>query len=282
MALLALASLIWAFSFGLIKQHMTVLDPAFVAFARLALALLAFAPFFRPRGGLLPLRLRLIAVGAVQFGLMYLAYVAAFRLLHAYQVALLTLTTPVLVCLCTALIARRLSGLALAAAALSFFGAAVALNPHALGHAQWAGVAMVQFSNLCFAAGQVAYRHYKPRFAQTPYREDMAWLYLGAALATLPFAAAGAAPSIHQLTPERLGTLLYLGVIASGLGFYLWNRGATRVRSAELAVMNNAKTPLAVAVSLIVFGEQANLLRLCLGAGLMALASVLASRTAKD
>ena len=62
-----------------------------------------------------------------------------------------------------------------------------------------------------------------------------------------------------DLTPPQLWTLLYLGVIASGAGFFLWNVGATRVTAGTLAVMNNAKIPLAVAVALIVFGESANL-----------------------
>ncbi|MFM7261548.1 MAG: hypothetical protein ACKO3W_13190, partial [bacterium] len=47
-------------------------------------------------------------------------------------------------------------------------------------------------------------------------------------------------------TPQWL-TLIYLGVGASGVGFFLWNVGATKVAPATLAVMNNAKVPLGVA-----------------------------------
>ena len=69
-----------------------------------------------------------------------------------------------------------------------------------------------------------------------------------------------------------------LGVAASGLGFFLWNRGATRVSAGTLAAMNNVKIPLAVACSLVVFGEQADLPRLFLGGGLMASAVWLAQK----
>ena len=61
------------------------------------------------------------------------------------------------------------------------------------------------------------------------------------------------------LTSSQFLTLLYLGMLASGLGFFLWNVGATRVGAGTLAVMNNAKVPLAVAVALVFFGEHAHL-----------------------
>jgi len=44
---LLLVSLVWAFSFGLIKGHLTALDPATVAFARLFLAAAVFVPLVR-------------------------------------------------------------------------------------------------------------------------------------------------------------------------------------------------------------------------------------------
>jgi len=78
------------------------------------------------------------------------------------------------------------------------------------------------------------------------------------------------------------GVLLYLGVVASGVGFFLWNRASVSVRSAQLAVMNNAKIPMAIAVSVIAFGERANWLRLGVGTALMLVAGALATRAAVD
>jgi len=68
---------------------------------------------------------------------------------------------------------------------------------------------------------------------------------------------------------KQAGTLLYLGVLASGLCFFWWNKGAVLTNAGTLAVFNNLKIPLAVAVSLLVFGESTDLPRLILGGGLM-------------
>ena len=69
-------------------------------------------------------------------------------------------------------------------------------------------------------------------------------------------------------------------MVASGLGFFLWNVGATRVGSGTLAVMNNAKIPLAVACSLLIFGEQADPLRLAARLALLGAAGWLAEHRA--
>jgi drug/metabolite transporter (DMT)-like permease len=89
------------------------------------------------------------------------------------------------------------------------------------------------------------------------------------------------APSL-ALTTQQWLTLLYLGVGASGLGFFLWNVGATRVAPATLAVMNNAKVPLGVAASIVVFGEAADLNGLLAGFALLGAALWLAVRAERS
>jgi drug/metabolite transporter (DMT)-like permease len=81
-----------------------------------------------------------------------------------------------------------------------------------------------------------------------------------------------------QLRGAQLAVLLYLGLLASGIGFFLWNVGATRVGTGVLAVFNNVKVPLAVLVSLLFFREQTDLARLALGGGIILLALYLNSR----
>ncbi|MBK7826332.1 MAG: EamA family transporter [Nannocystis sp.] len=103
MPLLIVATLLWALSFGLIKQQLAGLDPNLVAWARLALALPLLLPFLRWRElSLWPGRpwrqaLWLVLIGAVQYGLMYTGYLASFRYAAAHQVALFTVTTPLYV-----------------------------------------------------------------------------------------------------------------------------------------------------------------------------------------
>jgi len=55
---------------------------------------------------------------------------------------------------------------------------------------------------------------------------------------------------------------------AAGLGFFLWNRGATKVSAGVLAVMNNGYMPIAVLAGVLLYNESAAPLRLSVGAGL--------------
>jgi drug/metabolite transporter (DMT)-like permease len=276
MPLLVLVSLIWAFSFGLIKGRLTGLDSAFISAARLGLALLVFLPFLRFKG--LPLRtaVALVLIGAVQFGVMYLAYNESFRFLHAYEVALFTITTPILVTLLADALEWRLHARALLAALVAVVATALVVVKSGAIQVTLAGFALVQLSNAAFAAGQVLYRRVRARNAAIRDREVFALLYAGAfAVAAIAMQARGASVAF---TAEQFWVLVYLGVLASGLGFFLWNVGATRVGAGTLAVMNNAKVPLAVACSLIVFGERASLPWLGASLALMGVAVWLAHR----
>lgn len=276
MPLLVLVSFIWAFSFGLIKGRLAGLDSAFISAARLGLALVVFLPFLRLRGLAPGTAFALTGIGAVQFGLMYLAYNESFRYLQAHEVALLTLTTPILVTLFADALDRTLRLRALFAAALAVVGGAFVVARSEGVAFTLAGVALVQLANLAFAVGQVLYQRLRVRRPALRDREVFGLLYAGAfvvALATMLARDAVATPDAAQFA-----TLLYLGVIASGLAFFLWNLGATRVSAGTLAVMNNVKIPLAVLCSLLFFGEQANLPRLAASLALMGVAVWLAKK----
>lgn len=267
---LLLVSLIWAFSFGLIKRHLGGVDSAFVAAARLGLALVVFLPFLRLRGVTVRTALALAGIGAVQFGLMYLTYIESFKYLQAYEAALFTITTPIFVTLLADAFERTLRPWALGAAVLAVAGTAfVAVKSPNL-NITLTGLALVQVSNAAFALGQVWYRRLRARQPRLNDREVFALVYAGA------FVVAAAAMVTRgvsiQLTPPQIGTLLYLGILASGVGFFLWNVGATRVSAGTLAVLNNAKVPLAVAASLLAFGESANLPALLASLVVMSLA----------
>lgn len=275
MPLLLLVSLLWAFSFGLIKS-LSGIDAAFLSAARLALALLVFVPFLRLRRLAPRTAAALAGIGAVQFGLMYLAYNESFRFLQSHEIALFTLTTPVLVTLLADALERTLRGRALFAALVAVAGAACIVVKATPTAGTVAGVVLVQLSNAAFALGQVLYRRLRTREPALRDRDVFGLLYAGALAVALPVSLARTDFAALPLTATNVGVLLYLGVIASGLGFFLWNLGATRVTAGTLAVMNNAKIPLAVAVSLIVFRENADVPRLLAGGALMGVAVWLA------
>ena len=253
-------SLLWAFSFGLIKRHLAGVDSAFVATIRLGLSLVVFLPFLRLRGVSVRIGLTLAAIGAVQFGVMYLAYIESFRYLHAYEAALFTITTPIFVTLLVDCFERTLRPRALGAALLAVIGTGIIVVKSTDLKLTLAGLGLVQLSNVAFAFGQVFYRRLRKQHAALKDREIFALLYTGAVIVAVA-ALIGRGVSFN-LTPPQLWTLLYLGVVASGIGFFLWNKGALQVKGGTLAVMNNLKVPLAVACALLFFGESADLPRL--------------------
>jgi drug/metabolite transporter (DMT)-like permease len=208
---------------------------------------------------------------------MYLAYIESFRYLRAYEAALFTITTPIFVTLLADALDRTLRWGALLAAVLAVAGTAVVAFKSADLRVTLTGLALVQGSNAAFATGQVLYRRLMLRDTTLRDRHVFALLYAGA------FTVAVAGTLTHEisvmLTAPQLWTLLYLGVLASGVGFFLWNVGATRVQASTLAVMNNAKFPLGVAVALLFFGEQAHLPSLLASLALMGAAVWLARRS---
>jgi drug/metabolite transporter (DMT)-like permease len=274
MLLLLLTSLIWAFSFGLIKGGLPGLPSSGVALIRLSLALAAFAPFLRLRTLRPADALRLLLTGAVQYGLMYVAYIHAFTWLQAYEVALFTVFTPIYVSFLDGLFERRICLPALAAGLLAVAGGAVIEYRQLSSPALWNGFLLMQGANLCFAFGQIFYRRTLARI-QPPCSDLQVFglLYLGAAL-TAGLAAAGTDWAAVTFTRQKIAILLYLGIVASGLAFFLWNSGGRRVSAGTLAVFNNLKIPLGILVSVFFFGETVHWLRLACGGSLMAAALV--------
>lgn len=278
MTLLLLVSFIWAFSFPLIKGNLTGLDPNFVSFARMLLSLAVFAPLLRP--ALFPRRTRaaLACIGAVQFGLMYVAYIASYQFLPAHMIVLLTTTTPIFVAIFTDLLDRRPRPACLGAATLAVAGGVVIKYPDQPLRASLTGVVLIQLSNVAFAVGQIWYRRIAARTPQWSDRRAFALLYMGAVAVTGAFSLATTGYAELSLSPRQWGTLAYLGLIASGVCFFMWNKGARAVSESTLAIMNNLKIPLGIVASLILLREPTDLLRLTAGVLLMDAALVISER----
>ncbi|MCL2648451.1 MAG: EamA family transporter [Phycisphaerales bacterium] len=279
---LLLTSLLWGFSFGLIGHYLADLDPTFVALVRMALSLLVFLPFLRRVPG--RLGWGLLLVGAVEFGLMYLFYIRSFQYLATYKIVLCTIFTPLFVTLLHDLQSRRFHRLFLLTALLAIIGAAIPLYDHGqnalTARELLTGFLLIQLSNLCFAFGQLRYQRLMAAHPQLRDHHVFAYLYIGAVivagLAMLLF------PPMHpialQLSPTHLGVLLYLGVLPSGVGFFLWNLGVRRVNAGLLAILNNAKIPIGILASLMLFHEPVALLPLLIGSSFLAIALFLNER----
>jgi drug/metabolite transporter (DMT)-like permease len=265
MPYLFVVSIIWGFSFVLIKGSLVSLDPNFVSFARLLLSLLAFLPFVRFAGTGLSDRLQLLLIGGVQFGVMYVAYVASYQYLPAYIIALMTTTTPLFVTIFNDIYAKKIHSAFFLAAILAVTGGAVIELPDQPLRASLHGIVLLQISNAAFAFGQLAYKRWmssKPNLRDT---DIFGFLYGGAVIVAGAFSLATTSYAELHLQTHQVLALLYLGIIASGLCFFLWNMGARRVNEGILAVMNNLKIPVAVIASLLILRETTNYVRLLAG-----------------
>ncbi len=278
---LVTASLIWGFSFGLIGNTLAGLPPAWLAAVRLLLAALLFLPFIRRCS--FKTAANLFGIGAVQFGLMYLAYMYSFQTLKSHEVALFTIFTPIYVSLINDLQRRQFSVRSLLTASLAAAGAAVILGNKESRIDSLTGFGYVQLSGICFALGQLLYRRaFNVPGAQLPQSSDrsiFAWLYLGGFTVLLPFAVADMLREMPHPDLKQTATIIYLGVTASGIAFFLWNRGARQVSAATLAVMNNLKIPAGVVISLLLFRERAHLTVLLTGAALIGFAVYAATKS---
>ncbi len=285
MLLLLLVSVLWAFSPGLIKHFLGDLPSPAVATLRLGVTFLVFAPFLRFRLLAASTTAWLAGIGAIQFGLMYLLYLQAYQHLQGHEVYLFTILTPLYVVLLDSAIDNKLAPRHAVAALVSVLGAGLILS-RSVGTANvMTGFLLVQGANLCFAAGQVAYKRTRPALAKKANDAQLfAWLALGGFVATALVAAPFTKWSAFAPTNTQWLVLAFLGAVASGAGFFLWNRGLAQVNAGTLAVLNNAKIPLGVAVSLLVFHEPTHLPRLLGSLALLALAVWIAEsgKPAKD
>lgn len=281
MAYLIFTSLVWAFSYSLIKNNLGNLDPNFVTFCRMGCALLVFIPFLRIKNLSKLNIVKLMLIGGIQYGLMYLCFLRSFRYLDAYQAALFTTFTPLYVILINDIYAKKINVYYIKIALIAVLGGAVIYYKNILQTNIILGFLLVQVSDICFAFGQVTYKRLRNTSIQANDAEIYGLLFLGALIsAGIATTALDGWQSATLVTNKQLIILTYLGTIASGLCFFLWNKGAVSTNTATLAVFNNLKFPLAIAVSIIFFKETTDLLRLGIGLFLIGLAIFMAERRA--
>ena len=282
MIYLALVSLIWAFSFGLIGSALSGVDAFLVSTLRLGCASLIFLPFLRLRKIGRSDTQVLFFCGFVQFGLMYACYMHAFHFLPSHLVAIFSILTPLYVVFIHDLRERSFSKKYLFAGLLSVLGAAIIKAKELPSGDFWTGFALMQCAGISFAYGQVRYRDWKIRNKRIQDREVFAILAFGGC------ACAGATTfflgerDAFEINVSECQSILYLGCVASGLGFFLWNKGASMTNAGTLAAFNNAVVPLAVLCSLFVFGEieeieRSQLIRLLFGGATIVLSVWLTS-----
>ncbi len=283
MIYLFLSSIVWAFSYGLIKGNLTHLNPDFVAWTRMIIPALLFFPFFKGKELAFKTKGLFLCIGALQYGLMYLLVIRSYAYLSAYQVIFFTAFTPIYVILIDDLLIRRFRPFYLFTALLAFMGAGILYYQSLFSGQLLKGFLLVQASDICFAFGQVAYKRLRKKESSLKDLELYALLFWGAtAITTLSTSFFGGWSSIWLLSSKQLLLILYLGAVASGLCFFWWNRSAVFVSSGTLAALNNIKIPLGVFVSIVVFGEEAPIRALTLSTVLISISIFLAEAHSRE
>ena len=275
MPLLIAVTLLWAFSFSLIGVYLAgQVDPWFSVFTRILLATCIFLPFLNLRDKISwNLRAMLMLSGAIQLGLMYGFYYHSFLYLSVPEVLLFTVMTPIYVTLVNDLLDKRFHFNFLLAAIVATAGA-VAIRYDGIDSGFITGFLLVQGANMCFATGQVLYKRMMQN-RNISQHTVFGWFFIGALIVASVFFIVLGDASKMPTSPTQWTVLIYLGIVASGLGYFGWNKGATMVDVGTLAVMNNLLIPAGIVVNLAIWNRDADMLRLSVGGAIILLALLL-------
>lgn len=267
---------LWAFSFSLIGVYLSgSVDAYFAVLTRTFLASLVFLPLLKFARIPFKLAIKLMLIGGFQLGVMYLCLYQSFSYLSVPEVVLFTIFTPIYITLANDLLQGRFTLWYLLTASLAVVGAGIIRLNH-ISTDFFVGFLLVQAANLCFGLSQVAYKHLMANLQTAAstlrHRDVFGYFYLGAllvaAVSMLLFGDGQRLPS----SATQWGVLLWLGLVASGLGYFLWNKGATLVNAGTLAIMNNALVPAGLLVNLLIWNRDVDWFRLIVGGSVILLA----------
>lgn len=258
MIYLILVSILWSFSFGIIKYGLAGIDSAFISLMRSLIALLFFASLSLYNFKKFSFDVRLILIGAIQFGLMYVLYIQSYQYLPAYLIATFTITTPIFIGIFSQLydnMSFSLNGklsiiLVVIGSLMMRFNIVNPLD-------YWLGFFLIQCANVCFAIGQIMFKRWHSKNISVNIIYNFSQMFFGAVLITSIFSLINST-SLSMLNTSNLYALLFLGLFSTGFGFLAWNIGATQVSNERLAIANNFVIPLAIINSFIIFQEQIN------------------------
>ncbi|CAM3008821.1 DMT family transporter [Vibrio rarus] len=277
MIYLIVTTIIWSLSFSLIGVYLAGHVDAYVSvWIRIALAAIVFLPFIRLKAVKKKEALQLMGIGGVQLGLMYIFYYQSFLLLTVPEVLVFTVFTPIYVTLIYDALKKQFNPLYLLSALVAVLGALV-IRFDNLTEDYVIGFFVVQCSNLCFAFGQVAYKYFKESREEMPQKDIFGWFYIGA-LVVVSIAWLIWGKAELPTDPVQIGVLVWLGIGASGLGYFLWNRGASQVDPGYLAIMNNALIPAGLIVNVTIWNRDVDMTRLVIGGAIILLALFIHSR----
>jgi len=255
MIYLIISTIIWAFSFSIIGNYLSpIIDPWSLSLLRVIISFLIFLPFVDINIS----KKRMIyisGIGAIQIGFMYSFYLNAFSFISVEKILLFTIFTPIYVTMISDFFQKKIQKTFLFLSLLSVIGSLL-IRITDVQLLDLKGFALIQGANFSFALGQVLYKRYIKNISSQDYNlNEFAYFYFGAII----IASIGSVIMIDYITyPKSLTQwllILWLGAIASGLGYYFWNRGSLLVSNGTLAVMNNLVIPLGLFIEIVFFSK---------------------------
>ncbi|MDF7669811.1 carboxylate/amino acid/amine transporter [Orbaceae bacterium ESL0721] len=275
MVYLSIVTIIWSFSFSFIAVYLSgQVDTWFAVISRILLAFITFIPFLRFKNISLKQILLLMGVGACQLGIMYFFYYNSFLYISVPEVLLFTIFTPIYVTIIYDLLQRHTLRLSyLFTAIIAVIGTAIIRYDH-ISQNFLIGFLLVQGANLVFALGQVGYKRIIELYPMPQY-QAFAWVYAGAVIVAMVGWLLFGNPEKLPTTLTQWTIIVWLGVVASGLCYFLWNYGATKVDSGTLAIMNNMVIPTGILVNVIIWHQQIDWPRFLLGSAVIVFALIL-------
>ena len=260
MLYLTIVSILWSFSFGIIKFGLTGVDSIFISFFRSLIAFIFFSSLTLYNIKKFSFDTKLIIIGAIQFGLMYVFYIQSYQYLPAYLIATFTITTPIFVVLFSqALMKESFSKNGILSVILVLIGSLMMRFNLENPLDYWFGFILIQCANMFFASGQIMFKKWHTKNSDQDIVHNFSQMFFGATIVTSLFYFQTMDVK-NILSTTNLLSLIFLGICSTGIGFLLWNIGATKVSNTRLAIMNNVVIPLAVLNSFFIFGEDINIL----------------------
>lgn len=193
-----------------------------------------------------------MGIGSIQVGLMYLFFYQSFSYLKVYEVILFTIFTPLYISLIGNALDRKFILKNVLGALVAVIGSFI-IRYKGIDSNFLMGFLLVQGANISFAIGQVIYRKLSlsPLMKGIDQMSVFSYFYLGAIVFVTPLCFLFSDFTKIPTSSSQWLALLWLGIGASGIGYYLWNKGACEVNHGVLAVMNNMVIPLGIILNFL-------------------------------
>ncbi|MBU4485041.1 EamA family transporter, partial [bacterium] len=246
-------------SFPLARLLVADLDPLWVTAFRFLIGggvLFAIALFKKSYKEIKDYSFKLILFLAVfEFFLVYFLYLTSIKYLPASKVAALTLTTPIMILAIDSFFKSKFPALKILLPFIfALFGSLVLYDKNPVDGVtvggQVVGFVCIMLSNLSFAFANVVLR--RRAHSSAIFVTSAAQMLAGLLSLVTSLVWVGAPKS---LTPSRWGILIYLSVIATGIGFWFWNRSVNKLGALYPGLISNLKAPIAAALSMILIKE---------------------------